>query len=225
MTSPKRIRWQCPAGKHPGELGLRQPRKDATVRYCLPCSVETGRLVRRVAPALERTRAAGTERSKVRQARKRATAATARDRRRVALKERYTFEGHDLNEELTRLCRLRVFGGSTGRLARRRPRFDVAIFKRAPRTTFGVAWPDEWRFKLNRYPGQDWADVRETMVHELVHLHVGSGCERPHDESFRSLMRRAFMEAYGPNVAAPPNRYHGHYARVLRQRETMEVAS
>jgi hypothetical protein len=38
-------------------LGSTRPPKDATVRFCLPCSEERGRLVKRVAPALERKRA------------------------------------------------------------------------------------------------------------------------------------------------------------------------
>lgn len=56
----KRVRWECPAGEHPGVLGSTRPLADATVRYCLPCSEAEGRLVKRVAPALERKRAAKT---------------------------------------------------------------------------------------------------------------------------------------------------------------------
>lgn len=71
----KRVRWECPAGKHPAVLGSTRPLKDATVRFCLPCSEESGRLVARVAPSLEAKRAAKT------------AAATAR-RQRAAERER-----------------------------------------------------------------------------------------------------------------------------------------
>lgn len=52
----KRIRWECPHGLHPGVLASSRPRKNATARYCLPCSEEAGVLVERTAPALERKR-------------------------------------------------------------------------------------------------------------------------------------------------------------------------
>lgn len=40
----KRKRWKCPVCEI-GVLGLLRPRKNDVVRYCLPCSAKTGRLV------------------------------------------------------------------------------------------------------------------------------------------------------------------------------------
>ena len=63
MAKPTRIRWECPNGLHPGVLGSSRPPLDSIVRYCLPCSQAEGKLIRRTAPALERKRAKGRERS------------------------------------------------------------------------------------------------------------------------------------------------------------------
>ena len=53
----KQVRWSCPNGC-PGVLGPRQPRRSASVRYCLTCSAKSPTLVERTAPALERQREA-----------------------------------------------------------------------------------------------------------------------------------------------------------------------
>ena len=67
MAKSKRVRWECPNGQHPGVLGSTRPALDSTVRFCLPCSEEEGKLVRRVAPALERKRAASAVRTQAKQ--------------------------------------------------------------------------------------------------------------------------------------------------------------
>lgn len=63
MAKSRRIRWECPNGLHASVLGSTRPPLDATVRFCWSCSQESGRLVKRVAPALEAKRAAGAQRS------------------------------------------------------------------------------------------------------------------------------------------------------------------
>jgi hypothetical protein len=73
-----RIRWDCPNGRHPGVLGPTRPRMDSVVRYCLTCSQQTGRLVLRVAPTLERKRAAKQQREAAARERRRVMRATAR---------------------------------------------------------------------------------------------------------------------------------------------------
>lgn len=79
MAAAKRIRWECPNGLHPGVLASSRPRKNATARYCLPCSETAGVLVERVAPALERKRNAKTAVREEKRARERAAAAEARE--------------------------------------------------------------------------------------------------------------------------------------------------
>src|SRR4051812_9740514 len=66
----KRVRWECPHGLHPAVLGSTRPTKNATVRFCLPCSLDEGVLVERTAPALERQRAARTAAAAVKRDRK-----------------------------------------------------------------------------------------------------------------------------------------------------------
>ena len=72
-----RVRWDCPNG-HPGVLGPMRPRMDSVVRYCLTCSQQTGRLVPRVAPALERKREAKRQRDAAKRERRRVMRATAK---------------------------------------------------------------------------------------------------------------------------------------------------
>lgn len=57
------VRWKC---KECGEglLASSRPRKDDVRRYCLPCSAKSGRLVERVAPALEKKRTESSIKSK-----------------------------------------------------------------------------------------------------------------------------------------------------------------
>ena len=47
MAKAKRKRWVCPLCKV-GKLGLQRPRRDDVIRYCFPCSEQTGRMVERV---------------------------------------------------------------------------------------------------------------------------------------------------------------------------------
>ena len=63
MAKARRIHWECPNGRHASVLGSTRPPLDATVRFCWSCSQESGRLVKRVAPALEAKRAAGVARA------------------------------------------------------------------------------------------------------------------------------------------------------------------
>ena len=63
-------RWKCPECGD-GCLAPERPRTNDVRRYCLPCSEESGRLVERVCPALEKERAARYQRQQERQAKKR----------------------------------------------------------------------------------------------------------------------------------------------------------
>jgi predicted SprT family Zn-dependent metalloprotease len=56
----KQVRWKCAICNH-GLLAPSKPRKNDVRRYCLPCSEETGKLVERVAPALEKKRSVTKE--------------------------------------------------------------------------------------------------------------------------------------------------------------------
>lgn len=218
MTTVKRIRWNCPNDRHPGVLGPSRPPKDSIVRYCLACSQESGRLAERIAPALERKRAAAVATSATKAKAKRAREATARERKKAAETERYTVEGVDLREEMKKLMKLRAwrtrYKGGIGKT----PELVISRRSRYP-SRLGYAEPWHWRITISTYPGQTLADARETLVHELTHLVVGRrpGARGWHGTEFKKMMLAAFKEAYkvGP-VGIPHNVYHGRYAAALR---------
>lgn len=207
MTAAKRVRWACPTGTHPGVLASTRPRRDDLVRYCLQCSIATGRLVERVAPALERRRAAAAERAAGTAKAKRAARSAALARARAAETARYTVEGLDLRVELERIRRLPLFVGT--RVARMAPGFTVTRCRTAPRTCVGRAWPSEHRIHLSLWPTISRAKACATLVHELTHLWVGRDnrdSKAWHGEAFQRAMRAAFKAAYG--IEGPPG-YRG----------------
>ena len=71
MTAKRtgRVRWTCPLCSK-GALGPTRPRKNNAVRYCLPCTAKTGKLVERICPALENKRQRKAEAKKEAVARK-----------------------------------------------------------------------------------------------------------------------------------------------------------
>jgi hypothetical protein len=126
----------------------------------------------------------------------------------------------DLGEELRRLCRLPVF--ADGRLARELPALKVRRASRRPRSRLGFAIPGEWRLSVTIYPSVRRGDIEETLLHELVHLHVGRepGGWRWHGPLFKRSLRRAMAEAYGVHGVEPPNACHGAYAEELERLRT-----
>jgi hypothetical protein len=226
MTAPKRVRWNCPNGC-PGILASTRPPKDSVERYCLPCSAKIGRLVLRVAPALERKRAAAAVSSAAKAKSKRATAARARQRAKDAETERYTVDGVDLRDEMKRLLKLRAFGGRQGRLHRRPPELRISRRSWTP-GRLGFAEPWRNRITLATYPGQSLADARETLVHELTHIASGQepGSANWHGPRFRKMLTAAMKEAYKVTTrGVRTNRYHGKYAAALERQEAAEAAA
>lgn len=225
MAIAKRVRWECPNG-HPAVLASTRPPLDSIDRYCLVCSAKTGRLVKRIAPALETKRTAAKQTSVAKAKAARARMRKAADRAKAADKARFTVEGVDLRDEMGCLLRLKAWKGAFGS-----PGFDGG-FHNTPELTvtrrssypgrLGFAEPWRWRIHLAIYPGQSLADARETLVHELTHLVIGHqrGSRSWHGTDFKKLMLTAFKEAYkvGP-VGIPDNVYHGRYAAALRRKE------
>lgn len=131
--------------------------------------------------------------------------------------------GVDIGGEAERLRGLPVFAG--GRLAHEAPAIKVRRSSRRP-TRLGFAIPDEWRISLTAYQGIRPGDVQETLLHELVHLHVGAepGHRRWHGRAFRETLRRAMSEAYGIDGLAPRSTRHGVYADALEARRARTLA-
>lgn len=209
------IRWQCPSGQHPGALGPRRPRKDNIVRYCLPCSTATGKLVQRNAPALDRERTAAAARTAKKAAARRTKSRNEKARAQEATTARYTVDGVDLRSEFKRLIRLRAFGGPQGPLATSPPTFDISRRTVTPRAQLGTAWPWRNRILIATYPGQTREDALETLVHELTHIAAHT---HQHGTEFRRMMNAAFTEAYKVTPKGLPGNYNGRYAEALRAR-------
>jgi predicted SprT family Zn-dependent metalloprotease len=129
----------------------------------------------------------------------------------------YTVAGVNLHEEMDRLRELPAFAG--GELARRRPELKVRRAARRP-NRLGFAILDEWRLSVTAYPGIRPGDAQETLLHELVHLHVGTepGHHRWHGRRFRAVLRRAIAEGYRIHSVRPRSTLHGAYADAIERR-------
>jgi hypothetical protein len=135
----------------------------------------------------------------------------------------YLVAGIDLHEEMARLCALPVF--AEGALAAELPALHVRRARRRP-NRLGFAVPAEARLSVTAYPGIRAGDAQETLVHELVHLHVGTerGHRRWHGRRFMRTLHRAMAEAYGLRIAPPDNALHGTYADALERTRARRLA-
>lgn len=126
----------------------------------------------------------------------------------------YLVAGVPLDVELERLRALPVF--VDGPLAERRPELKVRRASRKP-NRLGFAVPSEFRLSVTAYPGIRPGDVLETLLHELVHLHVGRAKEAHawHGPTFKRVLQRAMREAYGVAIAPPRSTLHGPYAEAI----------
>ena len=129
----------------------------------------------------------------------------------------YEVAAVQLDRELDRLRALPAFAG--GPLASSRPGLKVRRARRRPNRV-GFAVPAEYRLSVTAYPGIRAGDALETLLHELVHLHVGRAAEAHawHGRTFRAVLARAMREAYGITVPAARATLHGAYAEAIERR-------
>ena len=132
----------------------------------------------------------------------------------------YVVAGIDLRREMERLRALPVF--ARGPLAKSSPELKIRRATRHP-NRLGFAVPGEWRLSVTDYPGIRPGDALETLLHELVHLHVGRGRggHAWHGRTFKATLVRAMTQAYGITVR-PRNTLHGTYAAALEERRLRE---
>jgi len=109
-----------------------------------------------------------------------------------------------------------VFAG--GPLAEREPELKVRRARRRP-NRLGFAVPAQFRLSVTAYPGIRAGDVLETLLHELVHLHVGRVAEAHawHGRTFKATLGRAMVEGYGIVAAKPRATIHGAYAEAIER--------
>jgi hypothetical protein len=115
---------------------------------------------------------------------------------------------------MDRLRGLPVF--ADGPLAERRPELKVRRASSRP-NRLGFAVPTQFRLSVTAYPGIRRGDVLETLLHELVHLHVGRSREAHawHGPTFKRALAQAMREAYGVDIPPPRSTLHGPYAEAI----------
>ena len=128
----------------------------------------------------------------------------------------YLVAGVALDRELERLRALPVFAG--GPLATQKPALKVRRARKRP-NRLGFAVPAEFRLSVTAYPGIRAGDIQETLIHELVHLHVGRSAEPHawHGRAFKQTLARAVAEAYGIAIYPPSSTRHGIYAEAIER--------
>lgn len=126
----------------------------------------------------------------------------------------YLVAGVPLDRELDRLRELSVF--AAGPLAERRPALKVRRARKRP-NRLGFAIPAEFRLSVTAYPGIRCGDVLETLLHELVHLHVGRSSDPHawHGPTFKRTLATAMEQAYGVTVRPSRGTLHGAYAEAI----------
>ena len=128
----------------------------------------------------------------------------------------YAVAGVQLDAELERLRGLPVF--AAGPLTKKRPELKVRRASTRPNRV-GFAVPAEHRLQVTAYPGVRPGDVLETLLHELVHLHVGRAREAHawHGRTFKATLARAMDEAYGVRGVGARSTLHGAYAEAIER--------
>lgn len=128
----------------------------------------------------------------------------------------YLVAGVALEQEMDRLRELETF--AAGRLASQRPLLKVRRARKRP-NRLGFAVPNQFRISVTAYPGIRRGDVLETLIHELVHLHLGRTAEAHawHGRTFKITLAAAMNEAYGIAVQPPSSTHHGVYAEAIER--------
>lgn len=210
MSAARRVRWECPNGKHPAVLASTRPLKDATARYCLPCSEATGRLVPRVAPALETKRAAAALRAqtKAQRARDRARAAARAQRYVTVLEADGTLGELDVAKTLAKMQRLPAVVDAAGRARWRvNEPVDFTLHRRTDKHRSGNA-VSGGEIHLTLGPDPPRECVEELILHELLHYVLPGGAG--HGREFRGALIRA-AKRWWPGVQPV---WEGHVYRM-----------
>ena len=193
----KQARWKCPQCDA-GVLAPTKPRKDDVRRYCLPCSSKNGKLVQRIAPALEakREQRAASTREKVRQkrqvARRRAEPAKLQERC-DAIRERI------IRKEAERIWKLMADWHKGKPL----PRINI-VRGRNWGSQYGHALPSMGVIQVNVDAHQNELRskrVWQVLAHELAHIacppiNTGGKKRDTHHRVFYYCLRHAWQKRW-----------------------------
>lgn len=215
MGKSKRKRWVCPLC-NVGKLGLQRPRKNDVIRYCLPCSEKTGRLVERVSPsdisARKRKEKAKAERKAKASLKPRKT---IRDWMKISRYE-YVIDGITYNVMLgaSVMCR-RQGWENPQRLSRLWKRTQMngsgkqsqtSIITMNGRKRSGSSGWARGDSKITvRLAHSSLSASLVTLLHELCHIDQDSipiinGKRRPHDLAFNLKQMEMAQRMWGYNV-------------------------
>lgn len=187
MSKPARRRWKCPRCGA-GALGPQRPRKNASVRYCFPCSAKAGVLVERECPSLERQREATRQRSAAKRA-----AAKQRSQEREA--RRWVFGGRDLRKEARALCRYHGIP---------LPRLTLRL-RKTPGTT-GHSWGG--RVTMTIYAQASAGQAVALLAHELAH--EATLQDHGHGDAWRAAFCGSLLDLYEVTVEAAGSSHELH---------------
>jgi hypothetical protein len=193
----KQARWKCPQCDA-GVLAPTKPRKDDVRRYCLPCSSKNGKLVQRIAPALEakREQRAASTREKVRHkrqvARRRAEPAKLQERC-DAIRERI------IRKEAERIWKLMADWHKGKPL----PRINI-VRGRNWGSQYGHALPSMGVIQVNVDAHQNELRskrVWQVLAHELAHIacppiNTGGKKRDTHHRVFYYCLRHAWQKRW-----------------------------
>lgn len=196
--APPRRRWVCPSCGS-GVNAPERPRRDDVRRYCLDCSAETGRLVERTCPALEKKRQTAREKRAAR-------TITNREREAEAELAARSVGDFDLLAEAKRIWNLPTMKELRGRGSRPFPEIEWRRSAHKARTS-GHCW--FWagsRLGQDRIVitiGRDSYGAVATVIHELVHAVSHEKHSRRFWTTMRCVAKEAFPEAPFNFVSVP----------------------
>jgi hypothetical protein len=203
-------------------LGSRRPPKDSIVRYCLPCSEATGRLVERTAPALERQRATGAARSAVKAKAKREKLSQAKaDGRSAAV----LVDGKLTKVRIDHLLR-RVWALPTRRAETPRLECPDIHVRRSRSNGYStghchVGWG---QITVTIGKDVDFASALAVVIHEAAHeiTYMRERNRDHHGPLFRSVFRSLVSEWTGVDYRTEGHegdKYEFHQAMIRHLRE------
>jgi len=196
VSKPKNRRWVCDrCGSTmlaPGRARLIDVR-----RWCLPCSEETGELVPRYCPALERER----ERKRQARARKRKR---SRDRAKEAT---LTFGTVGRVHVPTEFDRMLDVPSAARALGFGRPSLAMIQRSSAPRMVGRASWSSR-TITVYTWPGLADYEVLATLAHEIAHLAVPA--TSAHNDEWRAAFLEIVRDRFpGIEIPTPKRRsYH-----------------
>lgn len=182
-----KLRWNCPECGRGVLLGP-APRKNATARYCLPCSEKKGTLVERVSPVLERKREAARLRANERERKKLAKA-----------RAKFMVDGHDLVKELARIWTIARRLEPNLRLkpplltVNKREVTVDSEGRRWGHYTSGRAWRSQHRIHITA--GVRASEVQEVLVHEVAHFLGFARGDQGHGDTFNAALTELTLDA------------------------------